>query len=86
MRGLVIRFCAFGGLVIGFSQGVIRPIEKAMNCSSDGICKPEESTVTVADFFVPMGIGLLGGLALGLAVVWVIAQLVPAREPSTIEE
>ena len=79
MRGLIIRIGAIGGLILGFSQGVIRPVAKAMNCSAEGNCQPEERTVALADFLLPMGLGLLGGLALGLLVASLVMRVVDAR-------
>ena len=77
MRVLFLRVGAFVGLVYGFSNGVIGHVSNAMNCSSDGICRPEEESVGAVDILLPIGLGVAGGLALGL-LAWMFVNWLTA--------
>lgn len=77
MRGLFIRLGAAGGLVFGLANGVIGHVNRALNCSSDGTCSPREESVGAADILLPIGLGVLGGIALGL-LAWMFVNWLTA--------
>jgi hypothetical protein len=77
MRGLFIRIGAFLGLVWGFSNGIIGHVSDAMNCTEDGACNPQEESIGAADILLPLGFGVLGGMALGL-LVWMFINWLSA--------
>ena len=77
MRTIFMRAGAFLGLVYGFSNGIIGHVSDAMNCSPDGICAPEEESVSAVDILLPLGLGTLGGIALGL-LAWMFVNWLTA--------
>ena len=75
MRGLLIRIGAFCGLVYGFSNGILGQVDKAMNCSADGVCTPKQESVGAADVLMPIVLGVPVGAALGLLLALALAHL-----------
>ena len=69
--GFVFRTCGFLGLVAGFLVGVSRMISKGMDCAYGGVCPGGSPDPNIANFLVPIGIGLVGGLLLG----WLLMSL-----------
>lgn len=75
IQSLLVRLGGVAGLIFGFSQGVVSPVEKAIDCSEGGMCVPTEETVGAADILVPMGFGVVGGVALGLLLAALAGRL-----------